>query len=99
LTRLARRGTVDSLSGGASRRIALRDGKTDAPTPLRSDPVPEEEAPRMPRVAGGRCSRGEGAGTGAVGGELHPRVMTDRSRAPGPQGGSRVIPYASCTLP
>ena len=91
------RGTVNSPSGGASRRIALRNGETDTPTPLRSDPVPEEEA--LPQAACGWRKEGEGVDTGASGGELHPRVMTRPLAARAPWRGWRVIPYGTATPP
>ena len=37
------RGTLNFLSGGASRWVALRNGGIDTHTPLGSDAVPEEE--------------------------------------------------------
>jgi hypothetical protein len=52
---------VTPLSGGASHRIALRDGETDTPTPVRSDLVPEESPPecRKPLRGGAEGERGQ----------------------------------------
>jgi len=46
-----------SLSGDASRRIALQNDETDTPTFLRSDPVLEREAPVMTQVSRRRRKR------------------------------------------
>ncbi len=82
---------MNSLSGGTSRRIALRNGELIPLTPEGQTLCQRERPPECRRPHKGGAERERGRAQVRAEKELHPRVMTDRSPT-GPRGGLRVIP-------